>query len=331
MRAFKIHPLPRPLRVVKEPPSAPRRLRATILTSALLACGGACTNPSAPAEKGAVLLRTYFVALRPDVRLGMNAPPLDKLIFSGVIPAGMDGKTQLPILVRRFTLKTLAFQFSDAAPIELGGDAALKMGFGEVILIRVSNLSRGKDGILTADFAFQFGKREALRQTVPFKSDEALLFAGHVDASLPILSVFCLEIHLYPPDQQNEKEDLLLQPRRDVQAFAPPPPVQRDQEPYLPGVGDVTLPELISSEKAVYPEAAKPEKMEGQVIVEVTVDREGKVSGPRVLVSSNPIFEPPAVEAAKTYRYKPAMKGGKPVSVTMNLIMLFRFTIHSSP
>jgi len=58
----------------------------------------------------------------------------------------------------------------------------------------------------------------------------------------------------------------------------------------------------------------------------VIVDHEGSATNPRILSASDPLFVPAALEAAKTYRYKPAMKEGSPVSVVMNLIMVFQFT-----
>ena len=128
----------------------------------------------------------------------------------------------------------------------------------------------------------------------------------------------------------SEKTEFLGQGERDRRDFTPPPPPQRDREPFLPGIGDVTLPELVSREVALYPEAARPDRLDGQVIVEVTVDREGKATAPRLLTSPS-VFDKVALESAMTYRYKPATKNGKPVAVTMNLVMVFKYTAKPSP
>ena len=124
--------------------------------------------------------------------------------------------------------------------------------------------------------------------------------------------------------------EFLAQAERDRHEFTPPPPKQVDREPYLPGIGDVTMPELISREVAIYPDAARPEKLDGQVFVEVIVDREGKATAPRLLTPPS-VFDPAALESAMTYRYKPATKNGKPVAVTMNLVMVFKYTANPSP
>ena len=310
--------------------SLPASLRnlAAVLAMALSACAASSDSsaPTAPGEQGVVLLRTYFVALRPDVEMGKAHPPLNRFIFSGKLPAGQDARTQLGLLRQRLTIPSLGYQFSDTSALAPGNDATLQMGFGETIEVRVADLARDGSGTLTAAFSFRFGQHEVLRQTLPFRPGEPLLFCGHLDASLPVLSAFTLEIRMFPRGKREEMEDFLAQGERERHEFTPPLPPQRDREPYLPGIGDVTLPELVSRENAAYPDAARPGRLDGQVIVEITVDREGKATGPRILTSSSPIFEAVALESAKTYRYKPATKNGKPVAVTMNLVMIFKFT-----
>jgi TonB family protein len=197
--------------------------------------------------------------------------------------------------------------------------------------VHVQRLARADAGTMTAEFSFAFGTREALRSVLPVRPGRPLLFAGHLDSTLPILSVITLEFRMFPSDRKAEMQEFAGMAKKDRDAFTPPPPKQREEEPYIPGIEGVTMPERISFEKPVYPDAARPEKLDGQVIVEVTVDREGKAIHPRILQSSSPVFDSPAFESAKTYRYKPATKDGKPVAVTMNLIMIFQFTARPAP
>ena len=58
------------LTVTKSPPISLRSL-TTILAMALSACAASSksSSPAASGEQGVVLLRTYYVALRPDVEL----------------------------------------------------------------------------------------------------------------------------------------------------------------------------------------------------------------------------------------------------------------------
>jgi len=302
-------------------------LLSMLIAAALPACG-ASPNPTAASKlKAAVLLRTYFVPLRADMPLGPKHPPLDRFqVVNGTLPVGQTGKDQLQALAARFTLSNLAYQYSNVKPMEPTGETVLQMGFGEEIQVKVANLAQVEGDMLAADFTVTFGPRGLIQQNLSFKPGDCVIFAGHLEASLPILSVFTVEIRRFPADASQAYDEFLLQARRDAEAFAPPPPQQRDQEPYLPGVGDVSMPELISRKNAVYPDAAKPDRMEGQVIVEVVVDKEGNVTRPRVLTPPS-IFDYSALDAAVTYRYKPAMKNGKPVSVTMNIIIVFKYTM----
>jgi len=300
---------------------------STLVGAALPACAASGTAPTAPSKpKDAVLFRSYFVPLRPEVDLSKTHVSMTHFKYAGTLPGGQDGKSQLRALSYRYSLKDLAYQYSDAQPVPAGKEAVLQMGFGEQIQVKAADLGEVSGGALTANITITFGPREVFRRKLPFKPADCFLFAGRLDASLPILSVFSLEIRRFPANQAQAYEEFLLQARRDAKDFAPPPPQQRESEPYLPGVGDVSMPELVSRQSAVYPEAARAEKLEGQVIVEIVVDKEGKATHPRVITPPS-LFDTSALEAATTYRYKPALKNTQPVSVTMNLIMAFKYTI----
>jgi TonB family protein len=308
---------------------APRRI-ALFALLALLFPGCAAPSSTSPAgeakPKSAVLLRTYFVPLRPDVKMGPAHPPTDGFQTSGYLPGGMSGKDQLWALSQRFTLPSLAYQYSDVQPFEPGKETVLEMGFGEQIQVKVSDEAQAGGGAQIAMFNITFGPKEVLRRKIPWKNGEVLLFSGHLDPSLPILSIFTIEIRHFGAEESAAYTGFLLQARNDAEAFAPPPVKQRDQEPYLPGVGDVTMPEVITRQNAIYPEAARADKLDAQVIIEVVVDKEGKPTNPRVLTPPT-IFDASALDSVATYRYKPATKNGKPVSVTMNIITVFKFTM----
>jgi len=300
-------------------------LTALLPLLALPACSASPGHSAAEKPVVAVLLRTYFHRLAGDAALGPKHPPLERFTFGGYLAGGQEGKAQLAALRQRFTVYDLAFQFSDVKEWEEGKDALLQLGFGEQIQVKLSNLAH-TGGAVTVDFEITFGSRQVFQRKLPFKAGDCVLFAGRLDPSLPILSIFSVEVREFPDGKTAPYDQFLSQSRQDFQDFAPPPPEQRDKEPYLPGVGDVTMPELISKETAAYPEAAKAEKIEGDVIVEVVVDREGKATNPRVITNPS-IFDASALKAATTYRYKPAMKNGSPVAVTMNLIIVYKYTL----
>ena len=63
-----------------------------------------------------------------------------------------------------------------------------------------------------------------------------------------------------------------------------------------------------------YPGVARSRKLQGWVMVEVTVGRNGSVSNPRVVgASPSGVFESAALEAILKWRFKPAMRQGVPI------------------
>jgi TonB family protein len=73
----------------------------------------------------------------------------------------------------------------------------------------------------------------------------------------------------------------------------------------------------------VYPGAAVAANVEGTVILEAIVDREGRVESVRVL-RSVPILERPAVEAVKQWRYSPVLLNGKPEKFVLTVVLTFK-------
>jgi len=65
----------------------------------------------------------------------------------------------------------------------------------------------------------------------------------------------------------------------------------------------------------VYPSRALSRGLEGYVIVEFTVTRQGTVRDPVVVESSSSLFDRAAVEAALKFKYKPRVIDGEPVEV----------------
>lgn len=70
--------------------------------------------------------------------------------------------------------------------------------------------------------------------------------------------------------------------------------------------------------KQCYPEKAFKNKLEGSVIVQFNINKDGRTRDVKVVNSSNPIFNKCAVLAAKKYLYLPAIKDGKKM-ITYNV------------
>ena len=86
----------------------------------------------------------------------------------------------------------------------------------------------------------------------------------------------------------------------------------------LPAFGEYVyveeLPEAISKAQPEYPDIARQSSMEGTVVVQALVGKDGKVKDTKV-VKSVPVLDDAAVAAVKKWVFKPALSNNKPVAV----------------
>ena len=101
-----------------------------------------------------------------------------------------------------------------------------------------------------------------------------------------------------------------------------------------PGIGPVdtapihfsvgmTRPEVLHSVQPRYSELARRAGVQGTVIVEATIDQQGRVTDVRVLRGLPMNLDRAAVEAIQQWRFKPAMMGDHPVKVYYTLTVNF--------
>ncbi len=64
-------------------------------------------------------------------------------------------------------------------------------------------------------------------------------------------------------------------------------------------------------------------KMPGSVTLIFIVDTEGRVTKPKILKSTDPVFERPALSAIKRWKFDPGKKNGKPVNSKMKIPITF--------
>jgi protein TonB len=100
---------------------------------------------------------------------------------------------------------------------------------------------------------------------------------------------------------------------------------------------DVPPPDFVPFEKEpvviyrvepVYPEFAKKAGLEGQVYVNIWVDKEGKVRDVKILKSDSEIFNQPVVDACMQWKFSPAMMKNGPVAVWV--AVPFRFSLENA-
>jgi protein TonB len=89
--------------------------------------------------------------------------------------------------------------------------------------------------------------------------------------------------------------------------------------------GNVQQANLISQSDPVYPEIAQQAGIEGTVLLEAIIGKDGSVVNSRVVNSlAHPFLVEAATEAVKQWRYKPTLLNGEPIEVVTSVAVKFR-------
>ncbi len=104
-----------------------------------------------------------------------------------------------------------------------------------------------------------------------------------------------------------------------------PVPKPPEDEPVRIGVTvQGELPVAIYKVDPEYPEIAKRARIEGIVVLEAIINKDGTVGNIKVLRSLNPLLDQAAVNAVKKWKYIPGKVGGKPVNSYLTVTVRFK-------
>ncbi len=103
---------------------------------------------------------------------------------------------------------------------------------------------------------------------------------------------------------------------------APPPPEPEGPVRFVVG-GNVTEPKKISAPSPQYPEAARRARIEGMVILECTIGKDGIVKETKVMRGLPLGLTEAALDAVRKWRFKASTLNGKPVEVLYILTVRF--------
>jgi len=87
----------------------------------------------------------------------------------------------------------------------------------------------------------------------------------------------------------------------------------------------VTPPAVISRVEPQYSDLARKGRIEGTVVLEAIVKKDGSVDILRVVRGLGFGLDENAVKALKQWRFRPGMKNGDPVDVSLNIEVTFNF------
>lgn len=103
-----------------------------------------------------------------------------------------------------------------------------------------------------------------------------------------------------------------------------PQGVTGDTQPYRVG-GDIQHPRAVVKIPPSYTEEAREKRIQGVVVVQTVIDRQGRIEDFKVLKGLPHGLTEAAVEAVRQWRFEPALDGdGNPVPVYYNLTINFR-------
>jgi protein TonB len=86
--------------------------------------------------------------------------------------------------------------------------------------------------------------------------------------------------------------------------------------------GQIRPPIKIKDVAPVYPAIARSARVQGDVVIEATIDEEGNVADARV-VKSVPLLDQAALEAVQQWRYQPSLLNGVPTAVITTVTVKF--------
>ncbi len=85
---------------------------------------------------------------------------------------------------------------------------------------------------------------------------------------------------------------------------------------------DVTPPEKLVDVVPRYPEAARLSRTPGTVILQIVIGRDGDVEE-AIVIKSAPLFDEAALAAVRQWKYRPALRAGRPVRVFQTVRVVF--------
>ena len=114
-------------------------------------------------------------------------------------------------------------------------------------------------------------------------------------------------------------------PQEETNSFDTGATGPASNQPALPSVFEAALPEYSKNPPISYPKRARRKGYEGTVVLEVLVNRNGKVDDLRILASSGyAILDRSAAKSVKSWSFKPAKKGNDTVDMWVQVPVRFK-------
>jgi TonB family protein len=80
---------------------------------------------------------------------------------------------------------------------------------------------------------------------------------------------------------------------------------------------------LVRQVKPEYPAEAKANRIQGEVVLETYINKEGMIDQ-LVVISGHPLLTPAAIDAVKQWVYKPTLLNGQPIDAVSTVTVNFQ-------
>lgn len=131
-----------------------------------------------------------------------------------------------------------------------------------------------------------------------------------------------------PPEQTIASQEEIAQTTPGVDTgdnnIVVAPPTEEELPKYGEYVYVEELPEAITKVPPTYPDIAREAGVDGTVMVQALVGKDGKVKDTKVVKSDSEMLNASAIAAVKQWVFKPALSNNKPVAVWVAVPVRFR-------
>jgi TonB family protein len=219
--------------------------------------------------------------------------------------AGTSGPSTLPVFssVTKLVAVPVVVTYQNGTPID---------GLGP------KDFAVSEDGVEQTLILFEFQQADATRGSL---SSQYIL--GYYPKNRVETTEFRkIEVTLkqYPTAQVRARQGYFAR----VFTGVPSPSVARTSVANSAASSDATPPVLIRKVEPEYSEAARKGKWQGTVTLDVEVSASGSVSAVTVVRSLGQGLDEKAIEAVQQWKFRPGMKGGKPVAAQTQVEVSFR-------
>jgi periplasmic protein TonB len=125
------------------------------------------------------------------------------------------------------------------------------------------------------------------------------------------------------PQRVSEVEPLPIDAIDDLELFVPASAPAAPADEIYPIGGEVTRPLKVYGPAPVYTELARRARIQGLVVLQAVIDREGNVVSAEVVRGLPMGLDQAALDAVRQWRYEPATLRGRPVAVAFHLVVRF--------